>query len=104
MRPCRGGRRQPTRKGASSGARDQRQLRERRGERAFIFDEHLWYCLGEVKREKWELVVSMCGGDVSRAAAECGVDGVYPGAKTLWGRSPEEALSTYRQWQKRRRS
>ena len=92
------------RKNASrSGSREQRQLRQRRGERAFLFDKDL-RCLGEVEREEWELAVSMYGGDVCRAARECGVDGVSPGAKALWGRSAEEALGTYRGWQKRRKS
>lgn len=93
------------RKNASrTGSREQRQLRERRGERAFLFDKDLSRCLGEVEREEWVLAVSMHGGDVCNAARECGVDGVGPGAKALWGRSPEEALGTYRGWQKRRRS
>ena len=93
------------RKNASrSGSREQRQLRQRRGERAFLFDKDLSRCLGEVEREEWELAVSMYGGDVCRAARECGVDGVSPGAKALWGRSAEEALGTYRGWQKQRKS
>ena len=87
-----------------TGSREQRQLRERRGERAFLFDKDLSRCLGEVEREEWELVVSLHGGDVCNAARECGVGGVDPGAKALWGRSAEEALSTYRAWQKRRKS
>ena len=87
-----------------TGSREQRQLRQRRGERAFLFDKDLSRCLGEVEREEWELVVSMHGGDVCNAARECGVDGVGPGAKALWGRSAEEALGTYRGWQKRRKS
>lgn len=100
-----GGQRRPARNaGSALRAREQRQLRERRGERVFIFDKDLLGCLGEVEREEWELAVSACGGDVSRAAAECGVDGTGPGAKALWGRSREEALSTYRRWQKRRTS
>ena len=97
-------RRRATRKGGGSiRAREQRQLRERRGEAAFIFDKDLRF-LGEVEREEWDLAVSLWGGDVFRAAAECGVDGAGPGAKALWGRSREEALSAYRHWQKRRRS
>ncbi len=93
------------RKNASrTGSREQRQLRQRRGERAFLFDKDLSRCLGEVEREEWELAVSMYGGDVCRAARECGVDGVSPGAKALWGRSAEEALGTYRGRQKQRKS
>ena len=93
------------RKNASrTGSREQRELRRRRGERAFLFDKDLSRCLGEVEREEWELVVSLHGGDVCNAARECGVDGVGPGAKALWGRSAEDALGTYRGWQKRRKS
>lgn len=104
MRASGGGRRRAARNGGRSvQAREQRQLRERRGERAFIFDKDLSRCIGEVERQDWELVVSMCGGDVPRAAAECGVDGAGPGVKALWGRSCEEALSTYRHWQKGRK-
>lgn len=65
------------RKNASrTGSREQRQLRRRQGERAFLFDKDLLRCLGEVEREEWELVVSLQGGDVCNAARECGVDGV----------------------------
>ena len=104
MRASGGGRKRPARNsGGSVRAREQRQLRERRGERAFIFDKDLRF-LGEVGREEWEFAVSMCGGEVSRAAAECGVEGAGPSTKALWGRSREEALSTYRHWQKRRMS
>ncbi|MHB1712453.1 MAG: hypothetical protein ACYCV7_13810 [Acidimicrobiales bacterium] len=83
-------------------SQEQRQLRKRRGERAFLFDKDLSRCLGEVDREEWELVLSLYGGDVVLAGRDCGVDGVAPGAKALWGRSCEEALGTYRRWQKQR--
>jgi hypothetical protein len=95
-----GGRRRPTRKSASrTESREQRQLRQRRGERAFLFDKDLSSCLGEVEREEWELVQSLHGGDVCKAGLEYGVQCVDPGAKALWGRSAEEALATYRGWQ-----
>jgi hypothetical protein len=81
---------------------EQRELRERRDERAFLFDKDLSRCLGEVDRAKWEWALSSCGGDVVRAAHQCGLDGVLPGAKALWGRSAEEARDTYRRWQERR--
>ena len=91
------------RKNASrTGSREQRELRRRRGERAFLFDKDLSRCLGEVEREEWELVLSLHCGDVCLAARQCGVNGVGPGAKALWGRSAEEALGTYHRWQKRR--
>ncbi len=97
-----GGRRRRTREGArATRSREQRQLRQRRGERAFLFDKDLSRCFGEVEREEWEIVVSLHGGDVCAAARECGVDGIGPGAKALWGRSAEDALGTYRRWQKR---
>jgi hypothetical protein len=90
-------------KGAGqSHSAEQRELRRRRGERAFLFDNGLSRCLAEFGREEWEWALSSCGGDVARAARECGLDGVPPGAKALWGRSAEEARATYRRWQKRR--
>ena len=83
---------------------EQRQLRQQRGERAFLFDKSLSRCLAELEREEWEWALSSCGGDVVVAARECGLDGVPPGTKALWGLSAEEALDTYRRWQKRRRA
>ena len=84
----------------SSG--EQRARRQRRGERAFLFDGSLNRCLAEFEREDWEWALSSCGGDTLRAAQQCGLSDVPPGAKALWGRSAEEARGTYRQWQKRR--
>lgn len=81
---------------------EQRELRQHRGEQAFLFDTDLSWCLADVDREEWEWALSSCGGDVVRAAHQCGVEGVHPGAKALWGRSAEEARDTYRRWQKRR--
>ena len=81
---------------------EQRELRQRKGERAFLFDKDLSRCLGELDGDEWEWALSSCGGDVVRAARECGLHGVPPGAKALWGRSAEEARDTYRRWQKRR--
>ena len=81
---------------------EQRELREHRGEQAFLFDKDLSRCVAEVDRDEWEWALSSCGGDVVRAARECGLDGVPPGARALWGRSAEEARDTYRRWQKRR--
>ena len=62
---------------------EQRELRQRKGERAFLFDKDLSRCLVEVDRDEWEWALSSCGGDVVRAARECGLDGVPPGAKAL---------------------
>jgi hypothetical protein len=81
---------------------EQLELRERRGERAFLFDNDLSRCLAEVDRTKWEWALSSCRGDVVRAAHQCGLDDVPPGAKALWGRSAEEARDTYQRWLKRR--
>jgi hypothetical protein len=81
---------------------EQRELRQRRGEQAFLFDKDLSRCVAEVDRDEWEWAMSSCGGDVVRAARECGLDGVPPGAKALWGRSADEARDAYRRWQKRR--
>jgi hypothetical protein len=81
---------------------EQRKLRQRQGERAFLFDKDLSRCLAGVDRDEWEWALSSCGGDVAEAAHQCGLDGVPPGAKALWGRSAEEARDTYRRWQKRR--
>jgi hypothetical protein len=81
---------------------EQRELRQRRDDRAFLFDKDLSRFLAEVDRNEWEWALSSCGGDVVRAARECGLDDVPPGAKALWGRSAEEARDTYRIWQKRR--
>lgn len=79
------------------------ELRRRRNEKAFLFDKDLSRCLGRADREDWELAISMCSGNVAEAARECGLSGVPRDAKALCGRSEEEALGTYRRWQKRRR-
>lgn len=86
---------------SQSRSAEQRKLRLRRGERAFLFDKDLSRCLAELGREEWECALSSCGGDAVRAARECGLDGVPAGTKALWGRSAEEALGAYRRWQKR---
>jgi hypothetical protein len=79
-------------------------LRRRSHERAFIFDEKLARCLGTADLESWEFAISMSGGNVARAARQCGIDGVPDGAKALWGRSAEEALGTYRRWRNKSNS
>ncbi|MFH1844082.1 MAG: hypothetical protein ABIF77_12825 [bacterium] len=83
-------------------SRNQTQLRHRRDEQAFLFDRDLTVCLGEIDRDKWEFAISTCGGDVALAARQCGLAEVPRGAKALWGRSAEEARSTYNRWRKRR--
>lgn len=88
-------------------ARDQRELRRLRNENAFLFDEALTQCFGQVAREQWEEVISACGGRIWEAAAKCDFPGLPQSAKCLWGGSAEEAKSLYRTWQKqksRRRS
>ena len=79
---------------------EQRDLRRRRGERAFLFDSDFTRCLGTVDREQWEFTISIHGGDVVAAARECGLAHIQPGAKAVWGRSAEEALGTYRRWRR----
>jgi hypothetical protein len=90
--------------GKRRSPREQRASRERRGEKAFLFDQTLENCLGEFDRDDWEFALSFAGGDTARAARECGVADVPAGAKALWRRSSEEARSTYRHWQNRRKS
>ncbi len=52
---------------------EQRDLRRRRSERAFLFDKDLTRCFGDVNRSDWEFAISSCGGDVAAAARECGI-------------------------------
>lgn len=85
----------------SDRSRNQKVLRRRHNERAFLFDKDLALCLGDVDREEWELAIWICGGDVAAAAAECGIPDLPRGAKALWGRSAEEARGVYRRWQER---
>ena len=81
---------------------EQRQLRRRRGERAFLFDDGLSGVLAEFDREEWEWALSECGGNTAEAARVCGVEDARPGTKALWGRSAADARDRYRQWQARR--
>jgi hypothetical protein len=90
------------RKRKRNRSRDQRKLRRRRDERAFLFDKDLSLCLGDIDRDEWESAISICGGDVAAAALECGISDLPRGAKAIWGRSAEEALAIYRRWQKKR--
>ncbi len=84
-------------------SRNQKALRRRRNERAFLFDKDLSGSLGNVDRHEWELAISISGGDVAAAAQECGIPDLPRGAKALWGRSADEALATYWRWQKKLR-
>jgi hypothetical protein len=81
---------------------EQRELRQHRGERAFLFDNDLSCCLADVDREEWEWALSSCGGDVVRAAHQCGVEGLPPGVTTPCGDDRPRRRDTYRRWQKRR--
>lgn len=87
----------------SKSTQEQRRLRKRRNERAFLLtaDGQL---LAEVAREQWELAIRSAGGDVGGAAQECGLEALPREAKALWGRSAAEAWSTYRRWQNRRKA
>jgi len=81
--------------------REQRVRRRARGERAFLFGSGL-NLVAEFEREDWEWALSTCGGDLVRAARQCGLGEVPAGAKALWGRSAEEARSAYRRWRRSR--
>ena len=52
-------------------SRIQKDLRRRRGERAFLFDKDLSRCLGDVDRDDWEFAIAISGGDVALAAQQC---------------------------------
>ena len=80
----------------------QREVRRRRGERAFLFEKSLSRCLAEFEREEWEWALSSCGGDAVQAARQCGLKDAPTGIKALWGRSADEARGAYQQWQRRR--
>ena len=82
-------------------SRDQKELRERRGEDAYLFGPND-QCLGKVERDKWEDAVSWVGGSVAEAARECGFE-VPRSTRVLWGHSAQEALATYRKWQARKK-
>ncbi len=43
-------------------SRIQKDLRRRRGERAFLFDKELSRCLGDVDRDDWEFAIAISGG------------------------------------------
>ena len=43
-------------------SRIQKDLRRRRGERAFLFDKDLSRCLGDVDRDDWEFAIAISGG------------------------------------------
>lgn len=89
------------RHGYHQRAYEQRQDRRRRGERAFLFDKDVSSCLADVRQDRWEWAISLHGGDVVSAARACGLE-VPSGTKALWGKSAQEAVDTYRRWQKRR--
>jgi hypothetical protein len=82
---------------------EQRRRRKRKNERAFLFTP-AGQLLAGVDRDTWECALSVARGDVASAAEACGLRALPKGAKALWGRSAEEAWSTYRHWQHRRRA
>ncbi len=82
----------------SKSAQEQRWLRKRSNERAFLFTAG-GQLLAEVAREQWELAIRFAGGDVGGAAQECGLEALPRDVKALWGRSAAAAWSTYRRWQ-----
>ena len=70
-------------RGSRKHRRKQREMRRRRGERAFLFDADLSRFLGEVERRDWEFAISICGGDVALAAEMCDLADVPRNAKAL---------------------
>ena len=66
-------------------SRIQKDLRRRRGERAFLFDKDLSRCLGDVDRDDWEFAIAISGGDVALAAQQCALTGIPGGANTRSG-------------------
>ena len=76
--------------------REQKERRRRRGEQVFLFDESVREPLATVDAFIWELAISDHGGRVDAAAEECGLKDVPKNAKALWGKSVDEARSTYR--------
>ena len=80
----------------------QKELREKRDERAFLFDPAMSRCLAEVDRDEWEWAIEMSGGGVAQAAKIARIEGIPNGARALWGKSPELALDSYRHWLRRK--
>jgi len=84
----------------------QKDLRRKRNEKAFLFEQTMVKCLAEVEREEWEWAIEMVGGNVGEAAAIVGIKNIPRNARALWGKSQSHALDRYRQWinrkQKRR--
>ena len=85
--------------------RSRRQVisREKRGEKAYLFDKDLVRCIAEIEREDLEFAIRANGGNVARAAEQCGIQQVPSSAKVLWGVSAQSALETYKRWQKRKK-
>lgn len=82
--------------------RDQKERRIRRGEQVFLFDESVTEVLASPDAFVWELAISDHGGRVDAAAEECGLKDVPKNAKALWGKSADEARSTYRGFRRKR--
>lgn len=80
----------------------QKELRRKRDERAFLFDNVMSRCLAEVERDEWEWAIEMSGGDVAKAAKIAKIEGIPSGARVLWGKSSAHALDSYRHWSKQK--
>ena len=83
--------------------REQQERRRRRGEQVFLFDESVTEPLATVDAFVWELAISDHSGRVDAAAEECGLKNVPKNAKALWGKSDDEARSTYRRFRRKRK-
>lgn len=80
----------------------QKANRKNNNENAYIFDNTLKHCLGEISRTDWEWAIDMAGGNISEAAADIGLKDIPKNAKALWGKSSTHALNQYQQWQNRK--
>ena len=83
--------------------REQKERRRRGGEQVFLFDQSVTEPLATVDAFVWELAISDHGGRVDAAAAECRLKDVPKNAKALWGKSADEARSTYWGFRRKRK-
>lgn len=88
--------------GNSGQRHNQKGLRRKRDEKAFVFDAAMSNCLAEVERDQWEFAIEMAGGSVSEAAKIAGLSEIPKNARALWGKSQGHALNSYREWTNRK--
>ena len=81
--------------------REQKRRRKRRREQVFLFDSSVTRVLASPDAGLWEIAIADHGGRIDAAARELGLSDVPRNAKALWGRSAEEARSTYRTFRRK---